>query len=307
MYVDQRFAQVLFDPGPSLATARVSWMSAQPQVYAFAVPVLGVALDSVATATGVRLARRSVAQVAVGAFAVLGIGVFALPAISPEYTDQPVTKFMALAAPIPVLVVLGLVGLTLKAGRPRPSSGVVGGVLALLLLLLATVLGAVTAFPGIIELGSQWGSAVSQLTLVAAVTAGVAGLYHWSTKVLGRPGSEAMGRLAPLVLALGGLVLTVPQAISGIAGEGVEASNGIEAMNGVAVAGGVIVVLGGLLAAVGLVGRRGDDVPADPWEGQTLEWATASPPAFANFDGDLPAVTSAEPLLDQADDEEDED
>lgn len=307
MYVDHRFAQVLFDPGASAATARVSWVSAQPQVYVFAVPVLGVALDAVATATGVRLAQRAAARVAIGVFAVLGIGAFALTAISPEAADQPVTKFMALAAPLPVLAVLGIAGNALKAGRPQPTAGLVGGVVSLLLLVIATLLGAATAFQGALELaGTQWGSAVSQLTLVAAVTAGVAGLYHWSTKVLGRRAGEGIGRLAPVVLFVGGLVLTVPQAISGLIGDGIEASRGIEALNGVAVAGAVIVILGGALAVIGLVGRRMEEEPSDPWGGQTLEWTTASPPPFGNFDGDLPTVTSAEPLLDATDDEEDE-
>ncbi len=307
MYVDHRFAQILFSEGIAASYARVSWVSQQPQVYAFAIPVLGVALDVVATAAGARMANRVVGRVAIGAFAVLGIGAFALSAISPEFADQPVTKLMALAAPLPVLVVLGIIGATLKAGRPKPTSGLVGSVLALLVLLLATLLGAATAFQGALELaGTQWESAQSQLTLVAVVMAGVAGLYHWSTKILGRVASEAAGRTAPLILALGALVLAVPQAVSGLVGDGSEASSGIDALNGVAFAGAVIVVLGGALAAVGLVGRRSDDVPADPWGGQSLEWSTASPPSFGNFDGALPEVTSAEPLFDDAADADEE-
>ena len=40
----------------------------------------------------------------------------------------------------------------------------------------------------------------------------------------------------------------------------------------------------------------------DPWgTGSTLEWATASPPAYANF-AEPPVVTSATPLLDDAPD-----
>ena len=49
-------------------------------------------------------------------------------------------------------------------------------------------------------------------------------------------------------------------------------------------------------AVAGLVGRRRADEPTDPWGGRTLEWATATPPSFANFDGPVPEVTSAEPL-----------
>ncbi len=306
MYLDHRFAEVLFAPGTAATLARVSWVGNQPQVYAFAVPVLGIALDAVATATGARMPNRAAARVAIGAFAVLGIGAFALPALAPEAADQPVTKVMALLAPLPVLAVLGVAATALKATRPRPTSGLVGGVLALLVLLAATLLGALTAFQGALELaGTQWVSAQSQLTLVAAVIAGVAGLYHWSTKVLGRVGGEGPGRTAPLVLALGGLVLAIPRALSGLLGEGDEAITGIDGLDVVALIGAGLVVLGGLMAVAGLAGHRPADVPADPWGGPSLEWATRSPPPFGNFEGDVPAVTSPEPLLAApADDEE---
>jgi Heme/copper-type cytochrome/quinol oxidases, subunit 1 len=36
----------------------------------------------------------------------------------------------------------------------------------------------------------------------------------------------------------------------------------------------------------------------DPWEAQTLEWATSSPPPRHNFEAALPAIRSAEPLVD---------
>ena len=36
----------------------------------------------------------------------------------------------------------------------------------------------------------------------------------------------------------------------------------------------------------------------DPWGGQTLEWATTSPPPRLNFEQPLPPIRSAEPLLD---------
>jgi cytochrome c oxidase subunit 1 len=37
---------------------------------------------------------------------------------------------------------------------------------------------------------------------------------------------------------------------------------------------------------------------ADPWQGQTLEWATSSPPPPQNFDRPLPPIRSYAPLLD---------
>ncbi len=296
LYVDHRWGQVFTGAtGPDML-AQVAWISDQPQVYALAIPVLGIALDATVTSSGARLAQRGAAQVLIGVFAVLGIGAFSLPGL--VGTDEPVVKGMALLAPLPVLGVLALVALTLKAGRPAPTSGLVGGVLALLVLLTATVVGACVPFQSLLELGgTQWVTAQTHLTLGAVVLGVVAGLYHWSTKVVGRVGSETFGRIAPLPLALGALIVAVPEAISGVSGEGEEAIRGIEAMNAVAVTGVGVVVLGGLVAAAGLVGRRRGEEPDDPWDGgQTLEWATASPPSFGNFDGPVPAVTSAEPL-----------
>ncbi|HEV7720448.1 MAG TPA: cbb3-type cytochrome c oxidase subunit I [Iamia sp.] len=312
LFIDHRNGAGFFPTGPDMYD-QVAWLGRQPQVYAAAIPVLGLVLDGAATASRTRLPNRGAAMGAIGAFAVLGIGAFALTAISPDVAQQPVTKGMALLAPLPVLAVLGLVGLTLKGGKPAPTSGLVGGVLATLILLVATLVGAATPFQGALELAdTQWVTAQSHLTLVAATIALVAGLYHWSTKVLGRAASEAAGRTAPLVLALGALVLAGPEAVSGLTGDRAadgpgEALAGIESLNGVAVAGAGLVLLGGLLAVVGLVGRRRSDEPADPWGGQTLEWATASPPTFANFDGPVPAVTSPEPLLAETPDDDGED
>ena len=59
-----------------------------------------------------------------------------------------------------------------------------------------------------------------------------------------------------------------------------------------------------VLAFIGLIvstnrssdGER-DTIGDDPWDGQTLEWATTSPAPGDNF-VDVPVVHSAEPMLD---------
>jgi cytochrome c oxidase subunit 1 len=43
--------------------------------------------------------------------------------------------------------------------------------------------------------------------------------------------------------------------------------------------------------------RHGDIAGDDPWEGNTLEWATTSPPPPHNFDGPLPPITSERPAV----------
>jgi cytochrome c oxidase subunit 1 len=69
--------------------------------------------------------------------------------------------------------------------------------------------------------------------------------------------------------------------------------------NALSAAGHVLMFLT-VLAFVGLAlrsARRGALAGDDPWDGQTLEWATSSPAPFANFT-DVHTVASAEPLLD---------
>ncbi len=43
--------------------------------------------------------------------------------------------------------------------------------------------------------------------------------------------------------------------------------------------------------------RRGEPAGDDPWGGQTLEWATTSPPPEHNFDS-LPPIRSERPVWD---------
>ena len=44
--------------------------------------------------------------------------------------------------------------------------------------------------------------------------------------------------------------------------------------------------------------RNRDPAGDDPWDGQTLEWATSSPPPRFNFRDRLPPIGSFAPLLD---------
>jgi cytochrome c oxidase subunit I len=56
----------------------------------------------------------------------------------------------------------------------------------------------------------------------------------------------------------------------------------------------------GVLGFIGLLLKslRGDAAVADPVDGHTLEWATASPPPAGNFAEAVAPVRSERPLLD---------
>jgi cytochrome c oxidase subunit 1 len=78
--------------------------------------------------------------------------------------------------------------------------------------------------------------------------------------------------------------------------------DGWETLNGLATLGSWVIALAmiAFLVNVALAFLREPDAGPDPWGGQTLEWATSSPPPRHNFDGPLPPIRSAQPLLDLA-------
>jgi heme/copper-type cytochrome/quinol oxidase subunit 1 len=165
--------------------------------------------------------------------------------------------------------------------------------------------GAVVAIPAFDMTGTVAGAGHSHITLLAASIAGIGALWFWASKIVGRRLPEGLGFVSALLLLLGALTVSLPDLISGAFGEGDDALQGIDWLNKVSAFGGLLVLVGVVVAVIGLLAglrRSGDaaDLPADPWgSGATLEWATASPPEYANF-AEPPVVTSASPLLDAA-------
>jgi cytochrome c oxidase subunit 1 len=78
-----------------------------------------------------------------------------------------------------------------------------------------------------------------------------------------------------------------------------KASDGYGNLNLVSTVGAFILAVGVLIFAYNLLRsiRHGQPAGNDPWDGQTLEWATASPPPERNFDS-LPRIRSERPFFD---------
>jgi cytochrome c oxidase subunit 1 len=64
--------------------------------------------------------------------------------------------------------------------------------------------------------------------------------------------------------------------------------------------GAILILIGMLVGLANLIitFRGPKDQPNDPWESNTLEWWTSSPPPPHNFDVALPPVRSYAPLFD---------
>jgi heme/copper-type cytochrome/quinol oxidase subunit 1 len=306
LYVDHRHGGSTVG-GNAQLFARVQWVLRNPQVYTLAVPVLGLLADVVTTTAKARLSLRLAVQGAVGAFGIFGFGAFLMTS-EPDALGAPVVIGLGLVAVVPVLAVALLAFDGFRQGTISVNGGLLYAVAAWLVLVLSVGAGALGSIPQMETAGTIFDLGVSHGVVLAAVIATLGGIHWWATKVGRQPANENLGRLAPLVLLLGSAAVVLPDLISGVAGKDGSAelrpdwTGGIEGLNVVVVIGTAVLAIGLLLAVVSLLPllRSVDgDVARDPWEGQSLEWLTASPPPLANFDEPLPVVTSAEPLVDR--------
>ena len=310
LYVDHHYGRVIFG-GNFGIYPRIAWVFGQPQVYAFAVPALGIIGDIVPTFARSRQRSRFAVLVLIGVAGVLGIGVYAQPAIAPKVTEQALWIGMAIAAVFPLLLLAGLWADTLRRGTVRLASPLLFATAALLMLLAGAVVGAIgsiTAFDLRVEEGvrTTWDAGQAHYVLLGAGIAVIGALHFWAPLIWRRPLREGGGRIAAVLLLLGTAALALPDIYSGALDAGVvpagrhDDGDGVEALNVISLAGGVLVMLGVLVFVVNLVaslgpkrsgdGEESETARLDPWEGQTLEWASA--------EGELPEVTSATPVLD---------
>ena len=132
-----------------------------------------------------------------------------------------------------------------------------------------------------------------------------AGVYYWWPKVTGRLLFERLGQLALLALRPRHEPDLHPAVRARLrrhaaAGRRLPARRRLGGLNALSTVGAVVIALSVLvfLVNVGCRAIAGAPAGADPWEGQTLEWATTSPPPRHNFAAALPAIRSYAPLLD---------
>ena len=311
---------------------QLSWLWSQPMIFAFAIPVLGIAGDIIPVSSGVSQRQYRIQQIAIGAMGALSFGAFAQPFFNPDVANQAVFVVMGILVLIPVLVFMGGLADTSIRGNLSFSAHLVLSVVGMLALLVAAAASAFhvsgPAIGAIQEINDSWldglitwlrdvhgtvmATAVMEHALIASFIGVVAGLYYWSPKIFGHQLNRNVGALSAITL-LGGLVLSGgSNIINGILDEGDEVFNSsayegvwdtdaVEFFNIVGAIGSVLLLAGvGLVVldlTISVILKKGKYRNAnDPWGGHTLEWSTDSPPPTGNF-SDAPVVDNERPLL----------
>ena len=337
MWVDLRGpSAVRFGAGQNLYE-QVSWVFEQPQVFVFAIPVLGVVGEILQVAFGAPQRRWGLMLSLVGLAAVFSFGAGLQRFFSPTAQTTPL---YVLSGFVVAGVIAALLGGWADLGRrtrrlPRPSGHLAVAMSALGVLVFAAMVGLVRVLGAAVgflrsfarnneswqsdldralapldELrGTMAGAGLLDLVALAAVIGAVAGLFYWSPKIFGRRASHAAGFGVAAILGAGGLLMGLTSTVAGFLGQPERPSTSFSSAGAeVAAVLGAIGVVGTLvgLAVVAIVALRGaaalsqgaSTVP-DPWGGPTMEWFAASPPPRENFGAEpLIPVRSAHPLWD---------
>lgn len=314
-YVDFRYSQAGFG-GNQAINDWIGFGFTQPATFVYAVPVFGFAAEVIAVASGRKLAMRGVVFTGialVGVTAALGALLQQPAGLSRDISHASLGPWLSDVVPyalfnlLPILggfIVISLGALSMRGVRPRITAPFVFGLLGALMVFVGILANAVYQVGDAQVTGTVFEEGVWVYIVYGAVLSALGAITYWGPKL--------WGRLIPdklvLPLAALGFIATVlaslPYLIAGFAKQPGYASefdySGPQNLwNGLAAAGHVLM----LVTVVGFVAlavrsfRRGDAAGDDPWDGQTLEWATSSPAPYANF-LDVHTVASAEPLLD---------
>jgi len=319
LFLDHRNARTGFGGNEGIFVW-VGWIVTQPVTFLFAIPAVGM----LAELTPVVFGRRTpVRGILFSGLALIGVAALAgvtqqniqnLPwAGSQLNVDDLETKVRDLVPfllfnALPVLGMLLVLLVVLQTARPGDGSRFKFSPAALFAffgfgMILVGMLG--NMLHAADDLGLQ-GTVFEEATLVyvvyGAVLAAMGATIHWAPKLWGA--KIDTGKVLPLaLLGLTGTILAAfPMYIAGFLDQPAGVSyvdDDLAIWNIIALVGHAFMSLT-VLGFVGLLllsTRHDEAVGDDPWDAQTLEWATTSPAPRDNF-VDVPVVHSAEPLLD---------
>jgi cytochrome c oxidase subunit 1 len=311
LFIDRNYGGHFFDPasgGNAILWQNVFWFYSHPAVYVMILPAMGIISEVLPVFSRKPLFGYKAFVFATAGIGALGFSVWAHHMFTTGSVYLPFFSFMTFLIAVPTGVKMFNWVFTLWRGKLTLSTPLLFALGFLSMFLIGGINGAFSAsVPVDFAIhDTYWVVSHIHYVLFGGSVFGIfAGLYYWFPKMTGRMLDEGLGKAQWVLMFVGFNLTFFPMHQLGLAGMPRRiadyASNaGWNELNLAATIGGFLIAASMLpfLWNVFISLRNGRIAGDDPWEANTLEWATTSPPPPYNFDH-LPEIRSERPLFDQ--------
>jgi cytochrome c oxidase subunit 1 len=310
LFIDRNYGGSFFDPsvgGDPILWQHLFWFFGHPEVYIVILPALGVVSEILPVFSRKPLFGYRAFVWATIAIGLLSFSVWAHHMFTTGVVFLPFFTFMTALIAIPTGVKMFNWLATLWRGSLVFTSAMLFALGVISMFLIGGISGVMlAAAPVDFHLQDTY-FVVAHLHYVffgGAAMGVFASAYYWFPKMTGRRLNEMLGKVHFWMLFVGFNATFFVQHSLGIQGmprrvADYSADAGWTEMNLISTAGAFLIAASMVPFVVNVVTTllNGERVGDDPWEGNTLEWATTSPPPTYNFDR-LPPIRSERPMFD---------
>jgi cytochrome c oxidase subunit 1 len=312
LYIDRNFGGSFFNTalvgGNAILWQNVFWFYSHPAVYIMILPAMGIVSEVLPTFSRKPLFGYKAFVFATAGIGALGFSVWAHHMFTTGSVYLPFFSLMTFLIAVPTGVKMFNWVATMFRGKLRFTTAMLYAVGFLSLFLIGGINGAfLAAVPVDYHVHATYFivAHIHYVLFGGSIMGIFAGLYYWWPKMFGRKLNEGLGKIHFVGIFIGMNLTFFPMHLMGISGmprriADYSATAGWNDLNLLATIGGFTIAAAMLpfLWNVFITLRGGEPAGDDPWEANTLEWATSSPPPPYNFDH-LPPIRSERPVFDR--------
>jgi cytochrome c oxidase subunit 1 len=307
LFADRHGASVFSETGGSITYQYLFWFYGHPVVYVVFFPLVGAVGEVIATFSRRRFFGFSVTVLSLLIFSGLSMAVFGHHMFTTQSGPNNYFSLTSTALLVPAGIEYFAFIATMWGGSIQLRAPMLFAIGFVLLFLIGGLTGIWVASPPLDYHAhdSYFVVAHFHYTLFGGTVFGLfAAIYYWFPKVTGRLLGEGLGRLHFVLMFFGALLAFIPMFFLGEEGMPRRVADYLSVhdwttLNVLSTIGAFMIFasVATFLVNVALSLRKPRDAGPDPWQGQTLEWATTSPPPRHNFTS-LPEIRSHTPLFD---------